>query len=98
MFEYVMRDREKNIPLKFVGKNFVFDGRMGERITDDVIAKCHQCGAPCDNHTNCNNDGCHLLFIQCDGCRSKYEGCCSDACMEEHIFPPKSSRPEGQEG
>jgi UPF0176 protein len=92
VIEYVRRAREQNLPLKFVGKNFVFDGRMGERITDDVIAKCHQCGAPCDNHTNCNNDGCHLLFIQCDGCRSKYEGCCSDACMEEHHLPAEEQQ------
>ena len=34
---------------------------MGERISDDVIAKCHQCGAPCDSHTNCANDACHVL-------------------------------------
>jgi UPF0176 protein len=92
VIEYVRRAREQNLPLKFVGKNFVFDGRMGERITDDVIAKCHQCGAPCDNHTNCNNDGCHLLFIQCDGCRSKYKGCCSDACMEEHHLPAEEQQ------
>jgi UPF0176 protein len=92
VIEYVRRAREQNLPLKFVGKNFVFDGRMGERITDDVIAKCHQCGAPCDNHTNCNNDGCHLLFIQRDGCRSKYEGCCSDACMEEHHLPAEEQQ------
>lgn len=32
---------------------FCFDERMGERITDEIIAHCHQCGAPCDNHTNC---------------------------------------------
>ena len=42
---------------------------MGERITDDVIANCPQCGAPCDAHTNCANDACHVLFIRCDSCK-----------------------------
>jgi predicted sulfurtransferase len=84
--------------LKFVGKNFVFDGRMGERITDDVIAKCHQCGAPCDNHTTCNNDGCHLLFIQCDGAEASMRLLQRRLYGRAPFFPPKSSRPEGQEG
>ncbi|MBP6460454.1 MAG: rhodanese-related sulfurtransferase [Crocinitomicaceae bacterium] len=67
---------------KFVGKNFVFDERRGERITDDVVAFCHQCGNPSDVHTNCVNDGCHLLFIQCDACKSQFENCCSSECQE----------------
>ena len=74
-------------PSKFIGKNFVFDERIGERITDDVIAKCHQCGEACDNHTNCANDDCHLLFIQCERCATKYENCCSNKCVEIHNLP-----------
>ncbi|SQC93969.1 Probable adenylyltransferase/sulfurtransferase MoeZ [Cedecea neteri] len=69
IIEYARRAREQGLPVRFVGKNFVFDERMGERISDDVIAHCHQCGTPCDSHTNCKNDGCHLLFIQCPACR-----------------------------
>ncbi|VTM30937.1 putative rhodanese-related sulfurtransferase [Klebsiella pneumoniae] len=65
IIEYARRAREQGLPVRFIGKNFVFDERMGERISNDVIAHCHQCGAPCDTHTNCLNDGCHLLFIQC---------------------------------
>jgi UPF0176 protein len=65
---------------KFIGKNFVFDERRGERITEDIVAQCHQCGEPCDNHTNCANDGCHLLFIQCDSCKEKFENCCTEEC------------------
>jgi UPF0176 protein len=74
----------KNLDLenKFIGKNFVFDERLGERISKDVIAKCHQCGAPCDNHTNCKNDACNLLLIQCDSCKEQYENCCSLACQK----------------
>lgn len=67
---------------KFIGKNFVFDERRGERISEDVISNCHQCGSPCDVHTNCANDGCHLLFIQCDACKAKFENCCSTECQD----------------
>ena len=63
---YAQQVKDKNLQSKFIGKNFVFDDRLGERITDDVIARCHQCGKPADTHTNCKNDACHLLFIQCD--------------------------------
>lgn len=88
IIEYANKAKEWGIPSKFKGKNFVFDDRLGERITGDVIAHCHQCGAPCDTHTNCKNDGCHLLFIQCAECARKYDGCCSEACKEIHAMPP----------
>jgi UPF0176 protein len=87
IINYAQDIRQKNIPSKFIGKNFVFDNRLGERITEDVIAKCHQCGKPCDIHTNCANNGCHLLFIQCDECREKYNGCCSIECKETIHLP-----------
>jgi UPF0176 protein len=87
IIEYARKAREENLPLQFIGKNFVFDERLGERITEDVIAICHICGTACDTHTNCLNDGCHLLFIQCPACAAKYEGCCSAACMEEKNLP-----------
>jgi UPF0176 protein len=87
IIEYTRRAREEHLPIKFVGKNFVFDERMAERITDDVIAHCHQCGAPADTHTNCANDACHMLFIQCKACAEKMEGCCSPECIEELHLP-----------
>ena len=82
IIEYARKAKEAGLPNKFIGKNFVFDERLGERISDDIIAKCHQCGAPCDDHTNCKNDACHLLFIQCPACREAMEGTCSDACHD----------------
>ena len=72
---------------KFKGKNFVFDDRLGERITDDVLSSCHQCETKCDDHTNCKNDDCHLLFIQCVDCEEKYAGCCTPECMEIAALP-----------
>jgi UPF0176 protein len=68
-------------------KNFVFDERRAERISDEVIAQCHQCGEPCDTHVNCANDACHLLFIQCEKCKGEMDGCCSTECKEVHALP-----------
>lgn len=92
IIEYARRAREKGLQLKFTGKNFVFDERLGERITPDIIAHCHKCGSPCDNHTNCRNQNCHLLFIQCPVCAGKYEGCCSVTCQEELSLPLSEQR------
>ncbi len=92
IIEYARKAKEEHLSLKFRGKNFVFDERLGERITEDVLAECHICGTPCDTHTNCKNDGCHLLFIQCDACAAKYEGCCSEDCREEKNLPEDQQR------
>lgn len=87
IINYAKQIKEHNLPSKFIGKNFVFDNRLGERITEDIIAKCHQCGKPCDTHTNCKNDGCHLLFIQCETCAKEYEGCCTVECKDTIHMP-----------
>lgn len=82
IINYAKQIKEEGLESKFIGKNFVFDHRLGERITDDIVSQCHQCGKPCDNHTNCENEGCHLLFIQCDECKAAMENCCSSECQE----------------
>lgn len=87
IIEYARQVQEKGLENKFLGKNFVFDHRRGERISDQVIAKCHQCGEACDTHTNCDNEGCHLLFIQCESCAQKMDNCCSDHCKEVIKLP-----------
>tara|TARA_R110000850_G_scaffold271031_2_gene404875 strand:+ start:270950 stop:272305 length:1356 start_codon:yes stop_codon:yes gene_type:complete len=87
IIEYTRQVKEQQLDSKFIGKNFVFDHRLGERITDDIVSRCHQCGAPCDDHTNCANDGCHLLFIQCESCKQKMENCCSPQCLEVIHLP-----------
>lgn len=92
IIEYARQSKEQGIENKFIGKNFVFDERLGERITKDVIAVCHQCGNPCDDHTNCKNDGCHLLFIQCDSCSKRYSGCCSRECQSILELPEEQQR------
>jgi UPF0176 protein len=97
IIHYANKIKEAGIESKFKGKNFVFDERLGERITEDVIAKCHQCGEPCDVHTNCLNDACHLLFIQCPTCAAKHDGCCSVACQEV-IHMPEEQQKEIRKG
>ncbi|SRR5579871_215494 len=87
IIHYAHTVKEKNLPNKFHGKNFVFDDRLGEKVSDEIIAICHQCGKPADTHTNCKNEGCHLLFIQCEECAKKYDGCCSAECQRVYHLP-----------
>lgn len=92
IIHYTNQVKEKGLSNKFHGKNFVFDQRLGERITDEIIAKCHQCGKPADTHVNCVNDACHLLFIQCDECKDKYEQCCSTECQTVIHLPEEEQK------
>ena len=87
IIEYARQAKDQDLENKFIGKNFVFDHRRGERISTDVIAQCHQCGKACDTHVNCANEACHLLFIQCGECAEKMTDCCSDECKEIHALP-----------
>lgn len=87
IIKYAQEVKEQNLESKFRGINFVFDERIGERITDDILSKCHQCGEPCDTHVNCKNDDCHLLFIQCQSCAEKMQGCCTPKCQEIAALP-----------
>ncbi|MAX70281.1 MAG: hypothetical protein CMC76_04155 [Flavobacteriaceae bacterium] len=87
IIEYTRQVNEKALENKFIGKNFVFDERRSEKISDDVIAQCHQCGKPCDTHVNCANDACHLLFIQCEDCKAEMDNCCSSTCKDINALP-----------
>lgn len=87
IIKYAEEIKKKGLESKFRGVNFVFDERVGERITNDVLSKCHQCGKPCDRHVNCKNDDCHLLFIQCPECEEKMNGCCTPKCKKIAALP-----------
>ena len=82
VINYAHQVKKKNIKSKYIGKNFVFDDRLGERVTNDIISQCHQCNNKSDYHKNCSNDLCHLLFIQCNNCNSIFNGCCSKECSD----------------
>ncbi len=92
IIDYTRQVKAKGLENKFMGKNFVFDHRRGERITDDVISQCHQCGSPCDTHVNCANEACHLLFIQCESCEEKMDQCCSQECKEIIALPEEEQK------
>lgn len=87
IIEYARQAEAQGLTNKFKGKNFVFDDRMGERISEEVISKCHQCGTTNDDHTNCANEACHILFIQCNSCADQYHGCCSEKCRDFKKLP-----------
>ena len=87
IINYTKTVRENGLENKFKGKNFVFDDRLGERISKDVVSNCHQCGVVSDDHTNCQNLNCNLLFIQCNKCKVAYNNCCSPNCVSVVKLP-----------
>ena len=87
IIQYVRQVRENALENRFIGVNFVFDDRLGERISDDIVSDCHQCRQPADTHKNCANDACHILFIQCEACSTLYKACCSEKCRDFLTLP-----------
>lgn len=82
IIDYDRQVKEQNIENKFKGKNFVFDARLGERISDDIVATCHLCDdVRADDHYNCKNVACHVLFIACQSCLDTKKGYCTYSCM-----------------
>lgn len=92
IIQYAQEIKQLGVESRFKGVNFVFDERVGERITADVLSECHQCGSPCDTHVNCVNDDCHLLFIQCAACAEKMKGCCTEECVNIAALPIEEQR------
>ena len=90
--KYANDVKKNNVKSQFIGKNFVFDKRMAESVTDDILSTCHICEDECDTHTNCTNQDCHILFIQCAVCAKKYNGCCSDKCSDFIKLPREEQR------
>lgn len=91
IIQYAQDQKKYGFKSQFIGKNFVFDDRMSERITEHVLAQCHQCSTKADSHKNCANQTCHLLFIQCEDCAQNYQDCCSKAC-QEYVRLPKEEQ------
>lgn len=83
----VERERLENA---FLGKNFVFDERMGERIGEEIISFCHLCSTEkSDAHYHCQNKSCHVLFLGCATCIQKKKGYCSYKCMTFNKLPAR---------
>ncbi len=81
IIDYARVVREEHLPNKFHGKNFVFDERLGERISNEIIATCHMCkNTKADSHYHCKNEACHILYISCDTCLSVNKNYCGLYC------------------
>ena len=92
IIEYAKQVKEAGIKNKFIGKNFVFDDRLAEKISNETISTCDQCGKPCDDYTNCNYVDCNLLFIQCEKCKHTYDGCCTKDCSKMASLPKEEQK------
>ena len=92
IIQYANDIKKNNVQSKFIGKNFVFDDRMSEPVTEHVIGECHICFESSDSHTNCANEHCHILFIQCANCRDKFQNCCSEDCSRFILLPKEKRR------
>lgn len=92
VIQYAHAVKERGLSNNFLGKNFVFDERLSERISPDIVATCDLCGHPSDNQINCANKMCHVLFIQCEDCAQKTPGCCSQTCYEIAQIPEEQQR------
>lgn len=93
IIDYKRQVDEQGLENKFKGKNFVFDERLGERISDEIISTCHLCKkSKSDTHYHCKNQICHILFIGCDDCVSKKGGYCSWKCTQVDKLPAKARK------
>lgn len=92
IINYAHQVKNNNYKNKFTGKNFVFDNRLSENITNDIISNCHQCGTKSDGHVNCSNVACNLLFIQCKSCNELFRGCCSIECQKINNLSPEKQK------
>ena len=92
IIEYAKQIKETGIENKFIGKNFVFDDRLAEKISNKTISTCDQCGEPCDDYTNCNYVDCNLLFLQCKKCKDTYNGCCTKDCSKMADLPKEEQK------
>lgn len=66
----------------FRGKNYVFDGRITVKVTDDILANCEYCFKSYDEYTNCINAECNRQIIVCPDCIKTYHNTCSSSCLK----------------
>lgn len=84
---YKHQVEKEGLENKFLGSNYVFDGRDKENIGGQIISNCHQCGEKSDRHVNCANKACNLLFLQCEKCEEKMTKACSKKCKKISSMP-----------
>ncbi len=93
VIDYAHQVKEKGLPNKFLGSNFVFDERLGERVGEEIISHCHLCATEkSDTHYHCKNQICHVLFLGCEGCVKKYNGYCGRWCQVTDKAPESAKK------
>ena len=92
IIDYARQIKAQGLTSKYKGQNFVFDERLAERITDDVVGTCMQCGTESDRISNCQEVTCNMLLVQCEACAERYANCCSPSCREIHLLPEEVQR------
>lgn len=84
-YDRTLNERAPEEEPMFKGVNYVFDGRMGRRITDDQIGTCHTCGRKTHLVTNCKNGNCNKRMVQCEYCSESLFGTCSEGCKKRVV-------------
>lgn len=92
IIQYKHTIEKEHLPSKFIGANFVFDGRHAEKITEDILGTCHQCSQKTNQYNDCANLACHIMFLQCTDCALRFDGCCSDTCQQIHALPQETQK------
>jgi UPF0176 protein len=92
IIDYARQVKAQGLESRYKGRNFVFDERLAERITNDVVSTCMQCGTKSDRISNCHEVTCNMLLVQCEACAEKYADCCSPSCREIHLLPIEEQR------
>jgi UPF0176 protein len=92
IIDYARQIKAQGLESRYKGQNFVFDERLAERITDDVVSTCMQCGTKSDRISNCQEATCNMLLVQCENCANKYADCCSLSCREIYQLPMEAQR------
>lgn len=93
VIDYAHQVKEQGLPNKFLGANFVFDERLGERVGSEIISHCHLCQVnKSDTHYHCKNQVCHVLFLGCDACVAKRGGYCSWMCQVTDKAPASTKK------
>ncbi len=75
----------------FEGKCYVFDNRVTHdvnKVNPKVISKCYVTGEPSDRMVNCANPTCNIHVPMSEEGARKYNGCCSEECMNHPDVRP----------
>lgn len=73
----------ESLKKKFKGTNFIFDNRLHQQLTKDILGTCEQCSSASYLYRNCMNAMCGRIYLLCDTCRAMWIGCCSYSCSTE---------------